>query len=389
MSDAEKKLDETVRTFEKHLYDSGAFAVDVTSRWTYSGAGTDTQGTNLFRLAVQTGGKYRIEAGSTEKGKAQYICVSDGGKVVRLHRSAKYYSQQQASATQNDLQHDVLTLQTLSGSGVELLIRPQLRAQLIAQISGVTDIGQESVDGQKVIHLRLTMIDKRTIDVWFTMQEKPMLVQLATTERIPISDRQTVQLVTTSKFQWQVGGPLPDATFTVTIPPDANRVDNLLAALRDGDIRQLLGKPAPLLELSNAAGQTVRLADYRGKNVVVLIFWASWCAPSVNSMDTLNAFVAEAEKNGSVVLAINLGETRDQVQACVKQHQYRGTVLLDPETKALDAYRFGELPTTVLIGKDGTVQSFHSGSTAEARQRIREDTAALLQGRNLVPTTQR
>ncbi len=72
----------------------------------------------------------------------------------------------------------------------------------------------------------------------------------------------------------------------------------------------------------------------------------------------------------------------------MKEHQYQGTVLLDPETKSLDAYRFGELPTTILIGKDGTVQAFHSGSTAEARQQIRQDTAALLQGRQLAPLNQ-
>jgi peroxiredoxin len=278
-----------------------------------------------------------------------------------------------------------MTLQTLSGSGVELLIRPQIRAQLIARIDKVEFVGDETLSGQAVAHSRLTLDDGKLLDVWFTKQTKPLLLQLATTERIPVSAKQTIELLTTSKFAWKVGGPLPDSTFSVTIPADARQVDDLLAALRDGDMRQLLGKPAPLLELANLNGQPVRLADYRGKNVVVLIFWASWCAPSTNSMDTLNTFVTEAERNGAVVLAINLGETLQQVKAAIQERQYRGTVLLDPETKSLDAYRFGELPMTVMIGKDGTVQSFQSGSTATARERIRLDTATLLQGKSLIP----
>jgi hypothetical protein len=95
--------------------------------------------------------------------------------------------------------------------------------------------------------------------------------------------------------------------------------------------------------------------------------------------------VTEAEQNGAVVLAVNLGESVEQVRASVKEHGFRGRVLLDPETKSLDAYRFGELPMTILLGRDGTVQAFRSGSTPDARQQIRQDTAALLQGQRLAP----
>ncbi len=385
LSAAEKRFDQTVQTFEKHLYDSGAFLVDVTSKWTYSGVGNAQQGTNLFRLAVVKGGKYRIEAGSTEKGKAQYVCVSDAKEVTRVHLSAGYYSRQPVSPLHDDLDHDALTLQTLSGSGVELLIRPQMRAQLIAQIQGVQLMGEEQLGGRKVTRLQLLLVDKRVIDVWFTQDAKPLLVQLKTTETIPISDQQNIQLITTSTFDWKVGSPLPDSLFAAVPPAGAQRVDDLMTALREGEMRRLLGQQAPLLELSDTTGQVVRLADYVGKKVTVLIFWASWCAPSVNGMESLNAFVAEAQQKGAVVLAVNLGEPLQTVQAAVAEHKYQGRVLLDPETKSLDIYRLGELPTTILIGRDGTVQSFRSGSTTDARQLIRQDTATLLQGKNLVP----
>ena len=247
-------------------------------------------------------------------------------------------------------------------------------------------MGTETLEGNETIHVQLSLVDKRLFDVWFTTGDKPMLVKLASTLTIPIDQQHTFRLLTTSWFKWQVGGPLPEDTFTVTLPRDARRVEDLLSALQDGDIRQLLGQPAPLLELNDLQGNAVRLADYRGKKVIVLIFWASWCAPSTNDMGTLNAFITEAEGKGAVVLAVNLGEQRDQVQASVAEHQYQGTVLLDPEAKSLEAYRVGAIPVTILIGKEGTVQSFHSGSTPEARTRIRQDAAALLSGQQLTPS---
>jgi peroxiredoxin len=385
LSDAERKFDDIVLAFEEHLFDAGAFAVDVSSHWTYSAGDKKTQGTNLFHLAVQKGGKYRIEAGSTEKGKAQYVCVSDGSQITRLHLPAKFFSQHPVSVTHDDLQYDALTEQTLSGSGVELLIRPQIRADLIDQIASFRIVGDEKLEGIQTTHLQLPLKDGRLIDAWFTLGDKPLLLRMVTTQRFLISDQESVEIVTTSAFQWKVGGPLPTATFAVRIPPDARRVDDLLAALRDEDLRQLVGKQAPLLELKDLQGKTLSLADYRGKKVIVLMFWASWCAPSTHDMETLNAFVTEAEQNGAIVLAINLGEPAEQVRASVQEHGYRGTVLLDPETKSLDAFRFGELPMTILIGREGTVESFRSGSTAEARLQIRQETALLLEGKRVAP----
>lgn len=147
LSDAEQKFDTVVRTFEQYLYDAGAFAVNVTSQWTSSGSGKPAQGTNIFHVAVQKGGKFRIEAGSQEKGAAQFVCVSDGRRTTRLYRPARYYSQHDASPTQDELQYDALTLQTVSGSGVELLIRPQIRAadrsNRQCQRDGHGDIGRQ------------------------------------------------------------------------------------------------------------------------------------------------------------------------------------------------------------------------------------------------------
>jgi hypothetical protein len=385
LTTAEKQFDEIVRGFEKRLTESGAFTADVVSQWEATGSGMDMQGTNLYHVAVQAGGKLRVEAGSTEAGKAQFVCVSDGRGITRLLRSANLYSQHEAATSLDELQHDNMTLQTLTGSGVDFLVRPQFRAQLIAQIGRVEDVGIEQLDSVDTRHFRLNLLDKRVFDLWFTTGDQPMLTRLVTTTAIPIDGERIFRLTTTGSFQWQVGIQHPEGTFSLEIPAGARRVNDLLAALQEGDIEQLLGKPAPPLEFTSLRGNKVNLSQQFGKNVVVLIFWASWCAPSTDRMGSLNEFVALCEKAGAAAYAINLGEDRDTVSRTVMEKGFTGTVLLDPQAESLQAYRIGAIPVTILIGKDGTVQAYQTGSTDQARERVRGDAAALISGKTLAP----
>lgn len=386
LSAAEAAFDAMFRGFEQRLTESESFAVDVTSRWVARGA-SEARGTNLFHVAVQAGGKLRVEAGSQERGPGQFICVSDGRTMTRLLRSAtpNLYSQHDAGSTLDELPHDAMTMQALNGSGVEFLVRPQFRAQLIAQIASVEDLGTEQLDGAETRHLKLKLLDKRVFDVWFTTGRQPELYRLVTTTDIPIDDQQTFQLTTTSSFQWRVGVTHPSGTFELAIPANARRVSDLLAALQEGDIGQLLGKAAPDLELETLQGTRVSLSAARTRQVVILICWASWCAPSTDRIASLNEFVALCQRSGAALYAINLGEDRDTVQRAVTEAGFTGQVLLDPRAETLAAYRVQTIPVTILIGKDGTVQAYHSGSTDAVRERIRADAAALLAGQTLVP----
>ena len=201
------------------------------------------------------------------------------------------------------------------------------------------------------------------------------------TVTIPIDAQGTFQLTTTNRFQWEIGGLLPDSTFTINIPADAKKVNDLYAALLNGDVGQLVGKAAPDFELNDLRRRRVRLSAYKGKLPVVLIFWATWCAPSTRDMPALNDFVEIARKVGVAVFAINLGEQAETVQSFVAARGYQGNVLLDPEKETLSAFRISSIPVTILIAKDGTIQSYFLGSSPEVRTQIRQATEALVHGK--------
>ena len=138
-------------------------------------------------------------------------------------------------------------------------------------------------------------------------------------------------------------------------------------------------REAPDFTLELLGGGTIRLADLRGKTVVI-DFWATWCPPCEFQVPELNSFWEAHKGDGDVeVLGVSVDVEGPEVVgewAGEKDVQYK--VLLGGEDVAR---RFGALgfPTLYIVAPDGTVDSEHVGlievgdlETALARQRGQE-----------------
>src|SRR5947207_6055960 len=72
-------------------------------------------------------------------------------------------------------------------------------------------------------------------------------------------------------------------------------------------------KPLPELAFNDANDKPLKLSDYKGK-IVLLNFWATWCAPCVKEMPSLDRLQAEVDKDKFVVLPLSLdGPSRPKV----------------------------------------------------------------------------
>ena len=69
----------------------------------------------------------------------------------------------------------------------------------------------------------------------------------------------------------------------------------------------MIGKPAPEIEGKDIDGKAVRLADLKGK-VVLVDFWATWCPPCVASFPTFRQLSREYKDRGFVILGVNLDD---------------------------------------------------------------------------------
>ena len=134
---------------------------------------------------------------------------------------------------------------------------------------------------------------------------------------------------------------------------------------------------APSLALLDRSGKAVRLEGLRGR-VVLVDFWATWCVPCRVSLPAYDGLLRQYQKQGFEVLAVNIGETRGQVDAYFKGRELGLRVLMDPKGGSSRGFKVRALPTSVLVDKDGYIRSTFVGFEADALPRYREQIQMLL-----------
>lgn len=102
------------------------------------------------------------------------------------------------------------------------------------------------------------------------------------------------------------------------------------------------------------------LAEYRGK-VVYVDFWASWCLPCRQSFPWMNSMYRQFARDGLVILAVNMDQVRADADAFLKQYPAEFPVRFDPQGQLAQHYKVRGMPTSVLIGRDGTLLWTHEG----------------------------
>lgn len=121
-----------------------------------------------------------------------------------------------------------------------------------------------------------------------------------------------------------------------------------------------VGSRMPDFQLADVSGKTVRLSDYAGQNVFINA-WATWCPPCREEMPMLVDYYNQHKDQNFTVLAINAGETRQEIAQFVSDQGMTFPVLLDTGSKYLDSQMIDSLPTTILVGPDGKVRALHVG----------------------------
>lgn len=114
--------------------------------------------------------------------------------------------------------------------------------------------------------------------------------------------------------------------------------------------------PAPDLTLTDTAGVSRSLADYR-EQVVLVNLWATWCSPCKEEMPTLQAFYEDYKDQGFVVIAINDGDPAGDVVQFVEDYELTFPVWLDPTYIATEeAFHTLNLPASFVIDRNGTIR---------------------------------
>jgi peroxiredoxin len=133
---------------------------------------------------------------------------------------------------------------------------------------------------------------------------------------------------------------------------------------------------APDFSLTTLDGETVSLADFRGK-VVLLNFWASWCPPCRSEMPAMERVYQDYANQGFVILAVNATQqdSPDAARQFVNEKGLTFPILLDTSGTVSALYRTRSLPTSFFIGADGIIDEVViGGPMSEALLRTRVET---------------
>jgi cytochrome c biogenesis protein CcmG, thiol:disulfide interchange protein DsbE len=133
------------------------------------------------------------------------------------------------------------------------------------------------------------------------------------------------------------------ATFTV-----------LLVGCYRGSRPPRIGTAAPAFTVQDSDGK-LALADFHGK-VVVLNFWASWCAPCVEEMPSLVQLQQRFKDKGVTVVGVSIDVDGDAYHKFLKDYKIDFPTVRDPDQKTSSLYGSFKWPETYIIDRDGMVR---------------------------------
>jgi cytochrome c biogenesis protein CcmG, thiol:disulfide interchange protein DsbE len=121
--------------------------------------------------------------------------------------------------------------------------------------------------------------------------------------------------------------------------------------LRDTTVRE--GDRAPVFSVHTDQGREVTPEHFDGK-VLVLNFWATWCAPCITEIPSLNEFQRKFRDKGVVVLAVSVDKNQEKYKRFLQRFKLAFETYRDPDSNISASYGTFQYPETYII-KDGRV----------------------------------
>ncbi len=115
-----------------------------------------------------------------------------------------------------------------------------------------------------------------------------------------------------------------------------------------------IGNPAPDFTVKDSE-HAVSLSQFKGQ-VVVLNFWATWCAPCVEEVPSLVRMQQRMKSKGVTVLAVSVDADDNEYRRFVKNHSVNLLTVRDPDQKSNALYGTSKFPETYIIDRNGVMR---------------------------------
>jgi cytochrome c biogenesis protein CcmG/thiol:disulfide interchange protein DsbE len=128
----------------------------------------------------------------------------------------------------------------------------------------------------------------------------------------------------------------------------------LMSGCYSGSRPPRIGTAAPDFTVRDSAG-SVTLSQLKGQ-VVVLNFWATWCAPCIEEMPSLVQMQQRMKQKGVTVLAVSVDVDQSSYQRFLRDHNVNLLSVRDADQKSNALYGTFKFPETYVIDRGGVVR---------------------------------
>lgn len=378
------KVTEVLNAMAVFYAKQSAVATDFSMRISIEGPmGKQEQVVNSA-LALERPNKLRYAASGAQTGEQKVI--SDGTTMwsaINVPMLANMYSEEAAPATFEALRgHDSMGMADggLGQMDALLCLMTDKGAEgLLARATKAEYLGEDDAAGVKAHKIRLTrpapqMFGGEAVilptDVWVQSGETPWLLRMTPSGESlsAIVGRQMPGVkveMSIAMSQWKGGEPIAPAQLAFTPAEGAKKVDSLMRALSEPpeqpDAAALKGKPAPDFEAPLHGGSTMKLSDHKGKNIVILDFWATWCGPCRKGMPVLIEVAGKYKDKGVVLYAVNQREDAEKIGKFLEKAKWDVKIPMDATGAISQKYAVSGIPQTVYIDREGVVRAIEVG----------------------------
>lgn len=121
----------------------------------------------------------------------------------------------------------------------------------------------------------------------------------------------------------------------------------------------------PVFQAKTLTGENVGKESVHGKPVLIQL-WATWCGYCRRDEPVVEKLAEEFKKDGLVVLAVNTKESREKVEAYLKEHPRKAVkVIADEDSDLPEMVQPQGFPFYIVIDKSGNIQGAMPGSGGE------------------------
>jgi peroxiredoxin len=381
------KATEVIRQLCDYFKAAKGLTVDISYTMTQTAGDRKNERTSAVRMAVR---RPNLASVSWELGGAQTVPIT--GALVcdgkNLYVSIPLLKQYTASKAPADLgavfsSKDAIPLVAAVPFFLDNLLVNDPYDNVMDGVLSTSYAGAEKIEGPQYHRVKFVQEDS-DVEIWVAAGETPLLLKAMvdltkSLKRVP-GVPPDAQMKLAIRFEkWAMNPDLPDERFKFVPPEGAKKVASFSQPDEPSTIPA--GQPAPDFKLGLLGGGQMTLSQHKGKEIVILDFWASWCGPCRQSMPIIEQVAAAYKDKGVVLYAVNQAEAPATIRNFLTNQKLNVTVALDKDRAVGVLYGATAIPLTYIIGKDGMVQAVYVGMRAGLKKSLTDDLDTLVAGK--------